>query len=128
MGGHNSEGVSQEGKAKGEHDGRALVEWYGNWASEEHVGSMGKGTVGERKRKRDDSIVKPAQYFSSRSKELRDQRWRYKLTVGQLHYVPTLTGGASWGSSLEQARSASRLAMDSNTSNARLGFRVVREL
>jgi formylglycine-generating enzyme required for sulfatase activity len=36
--------------------------------------------------------------------------------------------GASWGSSLEQARSASRLPVDATTSNARLGFRVVREL
>lgn len=36
--------------------------------------------------------------------------------------------GASWGSSLEQARSASRLPMDATTSNARLGFRVVRQL
>jgi formylglycine-generating enzyme required for sulfatase activity len=36
--------------------------------------------------------------------------------------------GASWGSSLDQARSASRLPMDTDTSTARLGFRVVREL
>jgi formylglycine-generating enzyme required for sulfatase activity len=36
--------------------------------------------------------------------------------------------GASWGSSLDQARSASRLPMDAETSTARLGFRVVREL
>jgi formylglycine-generating enzyme required for sulfatase activity len=36
--------------------------------------------------------------------------------------------GASWGSSLDQARSASRLPVDATTSTARLGFRVVREL
>jgi formylglycine-generating enzyme required for sulfatase activity len=36
--------------------------------------------------------------------------------------------GASWGSSLDQARSASRLPMDNDTSTARLGFRVVREI
>ncbi|MEO7251102.1 MAG: formylglycine-generating enzyme family protein [Arenimonas sp.] len=36
--------------------------------------------------------------------------------------------GASWGSSLDQARSASRLPMQAQTSTARLGFRVVREL
>ncbi len=36
--------------------------------------------------------------------------------------------GASWGSSLDQARSASRLPVDADTSTARLGFRVVREL
>ncbi len=36
--------------------------------------------------------------------------------------------GASWGSSLDQARSASRLSMDTGSSTARLGFRVVREL
>jgi formylglycine-generating enzyme required for sulfatase activity len=36
--------------------------------------------------------------------------------------------GASWASSLDQARSASRLAVDANASTARLGFRVVREL
>jgi formylglycine-generating enzyme required for sulfatase activity len=36
--------------------------------------------------------------------------------------------GASWDSSLDQARSASRLAVDANTSSARLGFRVVREI
>jgi formylglycine-generating enzyme required for sulfatase activity len=36
--------------------------------------------------------------------------------------------GASWGSSLDQARSASRLPMHGATSTARLGFRVVREL
>jgi formylglycine-generating enzyme required for sulfatase activity len=36
--------------------------------------------------------------------------------------------GASWGSSLDQARSASRLPMDAASSTARLGFRVVREL
>lgn len=36
--------------------------------------------------------------------------------------------GASWGSSLEHARSASRLPMQAETSTARLGFRVVREL
>lgn len=36
--------------------------------------------------------------------------------------------GASWASSLDQARSASRLAVDASTSTARLGFRVVREL
>ena len=36
--------------------------------------------------------------------------------------------GASWGSSLDQARSVSRLPMDVDTSTARLGFRVVREL
>jgi formylglycine-generating enzyme required for sulfatase activity len=36
--------------------------------------------------------------------------------------------GASWGSSLEQARSASRLPMDADSSTARLGFRVAREL
>jgi formylglycine-generating enzyme required for sulfatase activity len=36
--------------------------------------------------------------------------------------------GASWASALEQARSASRLPVDATTSNARLGFRVVREL
>lgn len=36
--------------------------------------------------------------------------------------------GASWGSSLDQARSAFRLPMDADTTGARLGFRVVREL
>lgn len=36
--------------------------------------------------------------------------------------------GASWGSALDQARSASRLPMDAESSTARLGFRVVREL
>ncbi|MEO8160424.1 MAG: formylglycine-generating enzyme family protein [Arenimonas sp.] len=36
--------------------------------------------------------------------------------------------GASWSSSLEQARSASRLPMDVSATTARLGFRVVREL
>ena len=36
--------------------------------------------------------------------------------------------GASWASSLDQARSASRLPLDANSSSARLGFRVVREL
>jgi formylglycine-generating enzyme required for sulfatase activity len=36
--------------------------------------------------------------------------------------------GASWDSSLEQARSAARQSMDPHTSTARLGFRVVREL
>ena len=36
--------------------------------------------------------------------------------------------GASWGSSLDQARSASRLPMAVGTTTARLGFRVVREL
>lgn len=36
--------------------------------------------------------------------------------------------GASWASALEQARSAFRLSVDAGTSNARLGFRVVREL
>ncbi len=36
--------------------------------------------------------------------------------------------GASWGSSLDQARSASRQPMDPYTTTARLGFRVVREL
>ena len=36
--------------------------------------------------------------------------------------------GASWGSSLDQARSASRLPMAVDTTTARLGFRVVREL
>ena len=36
--------------------------------------------------------------------------------------------GASWGSSLDKARSASRQPMDSYSTNARLGFRVVREL
>lgn len=42
---------------------------------------------------------------------------------------PTRTvRGANWGSSLDQARSASRLPMDPATSTARLGFRVVREL
>jgi formylglycine-generating enzyme required for sulfatase activity len=36
--------------------------------------------------------------------------------------------GASWGSALVQARSASRLPMVEGSTNARLGFRVVREL
>lgn len=36
--------------------------------------------------------------------------------------------GASWASALDQARSASRLPADANSSSARLGFRVVREL
>lgn len=36
--------------------------------------------------------------------------------------------GASWGSSLDKARSASRQPMDSYSTSARLGFRVVREL
>ncbi len=36
--------------------------------------------------------------------------------------------GASWASSLDQARSGFRLPTDSNTTGARLGFRVVREL
>jgi formylglycine-generating enzyme required for sulfatase activity len=36
--------------------------------------------------------------------------------------------GASWASSLDQARSGFRLATDSTTTGARLGFRVVREL
>ena len=36
--------------------------------------------------------------------------------------------GASWASALEQVRSASRLPMAPDTSTARLGFRVVREL
>jgi formylglycine-generating enzyme required for sulfatase activity len=36
--------------------------------------------------------------------------------------------GASWGSSLDQARSAARQSMDPATTTARLGFRVVREL
>ena len=37
--------------------------------------------------------------------------------------------GASWGSSLDKARSASRQPMDSlQHHHARLGFRVVREL
>ncbi len=36
--------------------------------------------------------------------------------------------GASWASALEQVRSASRLPMAPETSSARLGFRVVREL
>jgi formylglycine-generating enzyme required for sulfatase activity len=36
--------------------------------------------------------------------------------------------GASWASSLEQVRSASRQPMAPETSSARLGFRVVREL
>jgi len=36
--------------------------------------------------------------------------------------------GASWDSSLDQARSAFRLPMDANSTSARLGFRVVREL
>lgn len=36
--------------------------------------------------------------------------------------------GASWASSLDQARSAFRLASDATTTSARLGFRVVREL
>ncbi len=36
--------------------------------------------------------------------------------------------GASWGSSLDQARSASRQPMDAYSTTARLGFRVVREL
>ncbi len=36
--------------------------------------------------------------------------------------------GASWGSSLDQARSAARLPMDADTSTARLGFRLVREI
>lgn len=36
--------------------------------------------------------------------------------------------GAGWASSLDQARSAFRLASDANTTSARLGFRVVREL
>jgi formylglycine-generating enzyme required for sulfatase activity len=36
--------------------------------------------------------------------------------------------GASWGSSLDQARSANRLPMAVDTTTARLGFRVVREL
>ncbi len=36
--------------------------------------------------------------------------------------------GASWASALEQARSASRLQVDANSSGARLGFRVAREL
>lgn len=36
--------------------------------------------------------------------------------------------GASWGSSLDQVRSASRLPMDAGSSTARLGFRVVREI
>ncbi len=36
--------------------------------------------------------------------------------------------GASWASSLDQARSGFRLPVDSTTTGARLGFRVVREL
>ncbi|OGT57132.1 MAG: hypothetical protein A3E01_13750 [Gammaproteobacteria bacterium RIFCSPHIGHO2_12_FULL_63_22] len=36
--------------------------------------------------------------------------------------------GASWGSSLDQARSANRLPMAVDSTTARLGFRVVREL
>lgn len=36
--------------------------------------------------------------------------------------------GASWGSSLDHARSASRQPMDAYSTTARLGFRVVREL
>jgi formylglycine-generating enzyme required for sulfatase activity len=36
--------------------------------------------------------------------------------------------GASWASSLDQARSAARLPMDPAATSARLGFRVVREL
>ena len=36
--------------------------------------------------------------------------------------------GSSWGSSLDQARSAARLPMDSDTTTARLGFRLVREI
>lgn len=36
--------------------------------------------------------------------------------------------GASWGSSLDQARSANRLPMAIDSTTARLGFRVVREL
>lgn len=36
--------------------------------------------------------------------------------------------GASWGSSLDQARSAARLPMDADTTTARLGFRLVREI
>jgi len=36
--------------------------------------------------------------------------------------------GANWGSSLDQARSASRLPMDADSTTARLGFRLVREL
>lgn len=36
--------------------------------------------------------------------------------------------GSSWASSLEQSRSAARLAVDADTSNAWLGFRVLREL
>ncbi len=36
--------------------------------------------------------------------------------------------GASWASSLDQARSAYRLGADADTTTARLGFRVVREL
>ena len=36
--------------------------------------------------------------------------------------------GASWGSSLDQARSAARLSIHAETSTARLGFRVARDL
>jgi formylglycine-generating enzyme required for sulfatase activity len=36
--------------------------------------------------------------------------------------------GASWSSSMDEARSAARQAMDPATSTARLGFRLVREL
>ena len=36
--------------------------------------------------------------------------------------------GASWGSSLDQARSAARLPMDADSTTARLGFRLVREI
>jgi formylglycine-generating enzyme required for sulfatase activity len=36
--------------------------------------------------------------------------------------------GASWASALEQVRSASRQPMAPDTSSARLGFRLVREL
>jgi formylglycine-generating enzyme required for sulfatase activity len=36
--------------------------------------------------------------------------------------------GGSWASGPAQVRSAWRLAADADTTNARLGFRVVREL
>ena len=36
--------------------------------------------------------------------------------------------GASWGSSLDNARSSARQPMPTETTTARLGFRVVREI
>jgi formylglycine-generating enzyme required for sulfatase activity len=36
--------------------------------------------------------------------------------------------GASWDSSLDQARAAARQSMDPRATSARFGFRVVREL